>query len=414
MRGSVIIADDCETPVNSMTQDMRERLRHQVAEFENVLIPGGDIVFLGTPASKDSLYDYLMDTEVYRFKSWPARFPKSGEVVRDTAEEVLAAIEKNSEVIGTSTWPERFDDEELAVREASEGRTIFQMQFMMRCTGDDLQCPLKLRDLIVHPCDRNKAPISIVWGTNNDRGGSTRCEEIRSLGFDGDALYSPIMFDSEWAAYSGTKMWIDPSGRGADSTGYCVISHLFGKLYCKACGGLPGGYSTGVLEELSLIAKAHDAREIYVESNFGMDMFVELLSPVLRRHFVPRGSEEMPEGWGATVEGVRTSGQKEVRICNALEPLLGSHRLIIDPSVAANEDLQSQLVSITRDRNSLKHEDELEALAMCVKMWEDVLQADPAVSAQQQREQWIEDKLRAHYEELGLVGPQRPRWFQHN
>ena len=60
-RADLIIADDSESPNNSDTQMMREKLAERVKEFDAVLKPGGEIVYLGTPQTEDSLYNRLED-----------------------------------------------------------------------------------------------------------------------------------------------------------------------------------------------------------------------------------------------------------------------------------------------------------------------------------------------------------------
>lgn len=412
-RSTCIIADDCETPENTMTLEQRDRLRERVKEFDNILIPGGDIIFLGTPGHMESLYTKLAESG-YTFKSWPAKLPSTDEMVDDLSDELRDMLEAGVEV-GTPVWPERFTTEELLEREASEGRSTFGMQYMMLThLGDGLQYPLVLRDFIVFPVQRNKAPLTIAWGTTNDRGGSTRCEDIPSLGFGTDGYYSPIMYDNDWTEYTGTKMWIDPSGRGADKTAYCIVSHLNGTLFVKALGGFDGGYSTQVLEGLAYQAKQHGAREIFVEDNFGQGMFRQLFEPVLQRHFAERGSEEYPDGWGATLEGVRVIGQKEVRIITSLEPVMNQKRLVLHPDVARNEELQRQLTRITRERNCLRHDDEVESLAMCVKQWEDIMNTDSARGANRKRQEWIDEKLNEQYEAMGIIARNENRWFQHH
>ena len=406
MRSSVLVGDDCESATNTQTLEQRDKLRELVKEFDNILIPGGDIIFLGTPHHQESLYDKLAESG-YAFKSWPAKIPTSEERCPDLTDELAEKLDSGEMKPGDSVWPERFTQDELAEREASEGRSTFAMQYMMLThVGDSLRTPLVLRDFIVFPVQRDKAPLTISWGTTNDRGGSTRCEDIISLGFGTDGFHAPIMYDSDWKEYSGTKMWIDPSGAGADSTAYAVCSHLNGYVFVKAVGGLQGGYSTDVLEKLALVAKEHRAREIFVEDNFGQGMFIQLLQPILRRH--------TDEGWGASIEGVRVHGQKEVRIITALEGPLNQHRIVIHPDVAANEELQRQLTRITRDRNCLRHDDEVEALAMCVKQWEDAMGRDPITSADKTRQDWIDDKLKEHYAAMGLISGASTNWIQHH
>ena len=73
------------------------------------------------------------------------------------------------------------------------------------------------------------------------------------------------------------------------------------------------------------------------------------------------------------------------------------------PDVAANEDLQRQITRITRDRNCLGHDDEVEALAMCCIQWQDVMNLDPDQSADRIRENFIKKQLGIHYAAYGLA-----------
>ena len=82
---------------------------------------------------------------------------------------------------GDPVWGSRFPAQELLEREASEGRSSYAMQYMMLThLGTGLDCPLKLKDFMVFPVMRDKAPMTIAWGTTNDRCGTTRLEEVTS------------------------------------------------------------------------------------------------------------------------------------------------------------------------------------------------------------------------------------------
>lgn len=64
-QANIIVADDVETSENARTPDSRDSMRHRVTEFENVMLPGGEIIFLGTSHNEDSIYDHL--------RSWATR-----------------------------------------------------------------------------------------------------------------------------------------------------------------------------------------------------------------------------------------------------------------------------------------------------------------------------------------------------
>lgn len=400
-RATLIIGDDVETAVNTITLEMRQRLRELVKEFENIIVPGGDIIYLGTPWHEESLYWSIAEAG-YEFRSYPARVPKDEKVpflapeVRDMADNGKA---------GSSIWPDRFTTLDLMEREAAEGRTTFLMQYqMVTDLSDGDRYPLTLKDAIVFPVLTDKAPISIAWGQRNDRGGTTRCEDIPSLGFGTDGWYSPIFFDDEWHAYTGTVMWIDPSGRGKDKTAYAVVSHLHGYLWVHEVKGLDGGFSPATLDTLANAAKRTKARRVLVEDNFGQGMFVSLLEPYLQRL--------RDEEWGASIEPVRVSGQKEIRIITALEPVLNQHRLVVHPDVARNQDLQRQWTRITRQRQCLSHDDEIEALAMACNAWQLDLAVDPEKARQRTLDLEQERRIRESYAAIGRSMPSA-RWHRH-
>ncbi len=51
-RADLILADDVEVPNTAWTIGMREKLLHSVGEFNAILKPGGEIMFLGTPKQR--------------------------------------------------------------------------------------------------------------------------------------------------------------------------------------------------------------------------------------------------------------------------------------------------------------------------------------------------------------------------
>ena len=189
---------------------------------------------------------------------------------------------------------------------------------------------------------------------------------------------------------------IDPSGRGSDETAYAVIKMLNGYLYVVECAGVDGGYSTPALEHLAGKAKEHSVNVVLIESNFGDGMFTELLKPILNKTYP------------TTIEEVRHSKQKELRIIDTLEPILNQHRLVVDPKViqqdydsvqrypaeqAQRYMLTYQLTRITKDRGSLAHDDRLDVLAMGVKYFVDQMAADANLLIDERKEEVLRKEL---------------------
>lgn len=394
-RANHIIADDIEVPNNSMTEDMREKLLHAVGEFESIMIPEkGRITYLGTPQTEESIYVKLRDNNGYDCRIWPARYPtlEKAESYRGSlAPTIQNTIERLEHMINKPTDPERFGNDELMEREAAMGRTAFTLQFMLDTTlSDQARYPLKLKDLVVMNLNHEKAPAQVQYASGPEQ----HVKDLKNIGFNGDKWYRPMWMSDEWLPYEGRVMSIDPSGRGSDELGWSVVFHLHGNLFLMDAGGLQGGYETETLETLSKIAKTWRVNEIVIESNFGDGMFKNLLQPVLSR-----------TGCGAGITEERANIQKEKRICDTLEPVMGSHRLIINKSLIERDikwcetnpkfSLFYQMTRITRDRGALRHDDRLDSLAQAVKYYLESMGRDERTAADSYRESLKEADLKA-------------------
>ena len=405
-RADLIVADDVEVPNNSMTQTMRDKLSESVKEFDAVLKPDGTIVYLGTPQTEMSLYETLPERG-YETRIWPSRYPNHTQVLRYNnrlAPFIQERLDTAKVKEGDPTDPMRFDDEDLLERELSYGRSGFNLQFQLDTSLSDAdRYPLKLSDLIIMACDDTTAPEKPVWS----RDGKNKITDLPNVGLPGDSYYAPETKLGDWLPYSGSVMAVDPSGRGKDECGYAVVKMLNGYLYVTECGGIQGGYNESNLRALSVIAKRNAVNMIIIESNFGDGMFMELWKPVLMKIYQ------------VTMEEIRSNVQKERRICDTIEPVMNSHRLVIDPKVIENDYktvqhypaelqckymLMHQMTRITRDKGALTHDDRLDALAMAVKYWVDQMAADADVKIRDRRDELFDMELEKFV--AGIVGSQ--------
>ena len=394
-RADVLIADDIEVPNNSATQGMRDKLSEAVKEFDAILKPNGRIIYLGTPQNQESLYNKLPDRG-YKVRIWPARYPNEDQLVSlgdKLAPKVKRELENDPELVGKSTDPDRFNDYDLAEREASYGRSGFALQFMLDTRLSDAErYPLKVSDLVVMDIPTQEAPEKVSWAS----GEQYVVQELPNVAFNGDHYHRPMFISDQFVEYSGSVMSIDPSGRGKDETGYAVVKMLNGYLYVLRCGGVAGGYSEEALQKLSLIAKEEQVNEIIVESNFGDGMFNQLITPVLSKiHPV-------------TLSEVRHNTQKEKRIIDVLEPVMNQHKLVIDKKVIKQDyestqhlppeqslryQLMYQLTRVTAERGALSNDDRLDSLAMAVQYWVDAMAQDADRQINSRREEMLMDEI---------------------
>jgi hypothetical protein len=417
-RADVIVADDVETPKTAYTQTMRDRLWEAVKEFDAVLTTNEkeqSIIYLGTPQTEMSLYNELPNRG-YMARIWPARFP-TPELARYYGAKLAPKIMEwsNSVQPGDAIDPDRFDDHDLLQRELSYGKTGFSLQFMLdtRLT-DENKYPLKLRDLMVFNVGLEKAPQLIHYGSGPEQ--TIPPQILPMVGLPGDRWFRPMMVDKDpttWRPYQGSVLSIDPSGRGSDETAYAVAKMLHGNIWVPAAGGLPGGYDRATLERLAKIAQIQKVNWIRVESNFGDGMFTELFKPILRKIHP------------CTIEEVRNSKQKELRIIDTLEPVMNQHRLIVDEELIRkdaeraasdqrNYSLFYQMSRITRQRGALGHDDAIDVLADAVAYWVDKMGKEQQEAYDERRQEELERALKDfvnHAIGTGPGSPNGPTWF---
>lgn len=393
-RASLLISDDVEGQQNSATEKRRQDLLNQVAEYEAILqtSDNSQILVLGTPQSSESIYNRLRD-KGYVTRIYPARYPDDVSSYNGClADYLVQDVAKNPSLVNTST-DSRFSEEDLLQRELSYGRSGFKLQFMLDTTLSDAEkYPLKTKDLIVTDLSSKDAPTKLVWSSQS----RDSIQDIPNVGFTGDTLQRPSVQES-YGLYEGSILAVDPSGRGKDEMGWCVVNHLLGKVFVPAFGGISGGYTESNLVFLAEKAKEYGVNKVVVESNFGDGMFNSLLTPVLNAIYP------------CALEEVRNNIQKEKRIIDTLEPLMNQHRLVFDYTAIRKDveyglsdpkaiyySLMYQMTHITQERGALVHDDRLDVLALGVQYWNDygILKQNSDDALVIYKKKQIEDELK--------------------
>ena len=403
-RANTIIADDIEVPKNSATETQRERLGELVKEFDAVIKPGGEIIYLGTPQLAQSLYN-VIQKRGYTCRIWPARYTDGKD--KEGADRyngslgrlIMEALKRDPSLAGQTTEPSRFSELDLTEREASYGNSGFALQFMLDTSLSDAnRFPLKTRDLMVMDVRDKEGPVQITWAS----GPQQHLAQYENIGLNGDKFYGPMYISKDWDKWNGTVMYIDPSGRGADETAYAVTRMLNGVIYLVRWGGFNDGHGDTTMEALATIAKDEGVNEVSIEDNFGDGMWLKLFSPTLHRIHP------------CTTTEYKVSGQKEVRIINKLEPILNQHRLVMTPQVIEKDLKDSdtklevsgiyQLTHLTKDRGSLKHDDRVDVLAEAVGHWVEQVAKDTKTAEKTHKDKLLDIALRAHQKACGAIG----------
>lgn len=168
-------------------------------------------------------------------------------------------------------------------------------------------------------------------------------------------------------------------GKNGDETAYAIIKLMGTTIYIYDIGAVKGGYEAEALMQLVMSAQNAECKEVFIEKNYGNGAHVAALKPYFEKHHP------------VNIEAVQESGQKELRIIDVLEPVLSTHRLVVRPEVVQrdmetiqaysaesrmNFSLFHQMSHITRDKDCLKHDDRLDALAGAVRQVVDSLDYD--------------------------------------
>jgi hypothetical protein len=399
-RADLLIADDVEVANNSGTQTQRDKLNEAVKEFDAIIKPKGQIVYLGTPQNEMSLYNELQQRG-YKCRIWTVLYPESlseREFYGDRLAKIIAdKYDENPDLYaGKPTDPRRFDEEEIYKRRLSYGKAGFALQFMLNTNlSDQEKYPLKVQDLMIANLSLDEANLKWYW--SNDR--QLRINDLPCVALKGDYFYEPQGRSTEVYEYNGTVMAVDPSGRGKDETSYAVVKYLNGYLFVLEVGGTREGYSDSTLRQLANKAKIYGVNEIVVEGNFGDGMFSKLFAPVLNAIHPCRITE------------VKNYAQKEARIIDTLEPVMMRHKLIVHKQVILDDyqvyenapaySLIYQMTRLSRDRGALAHDDRLDALCMAVAYWLEVMDRDEEQGVLEQMEarleQWLDPEKGIFY-----------------
>lgn len=404
-RATLLIADDVESYKLARTATMREQLMQNCRDFASIVQEAaGRIVYLGTPQTDSSIYNQLPQMG-FAVRIWPGRYPTPEQM--DNYGAALAPYIKGAmdldpdlrtgggldESQGQPTDPQLMPESSLQEKEMKQGPAFFQLQHMLSTKlSDALRYPLRPINLVVMRLG-DKLPLNVVRGMSHDyvkdyTSGSLKVQ-----------LTAPQYISQDVAKPAVRHMRIDPAGGGAngDETGYAVTEHLNGNVFARAVGGVPGGYNDKDLMELAQIVMKWDPDVLDIEKNFGFGAFTKVFEPYLTK-----------VGWVGAINETFESTNKEKRIIDTLEPVMGRGSLIIDESIILDDwastqrhpmdkrqtyCLMQQIAKITRDPKCLIHDDRLDAFAGSVGFWVRQLNQDSDRKEAEAREAELAAKM---------------------
>lgn len=389
-RASLVVADDIEINVNSATEDMRQKLLHKVKEFEAILIPDqpSSCIFLGTPQSIESVYNKLD----YKTVILPAQVPEDISIYEGKLDPWIL----NQGLPGEAVDKIRFPEEELLFRKANTGLAYYRLQYLLDTTLSDQQkYPLKLSDLITHSFTYEAVPNNIAYASDSQY----HINELTNIGFSGDGFRRPLMVSKEYEEFDFKVMSIDPAGKGGkDETTWAILGVKNGLVFVLDVSGTFEGYSRKGLTILASKAKEYEVNEIIIEKNWGDGMFRSLFEPILAQIYP------------CTLTDISSTGQKEVRIINTVEPLTTNHKIVISRELVERDIREAishndktvysflyQFTRLTRDRGCLIHDDKIDAFGMACEYVKHMVMVSPEEMLNRVKERefddWLNDKI---------------------
>ena len=228
-RADLLIPDDIESNKNGLSATQRAQLLHLSKEFSSICTHG-DILYLGTPQSKDSIYNTLQGRG-FEIRIWPGRYPTEGEEERYAGRISPLIVQRMREnpalrtgggidgTRGQPTDPQRYNDAELVEKELDKGPEDFQLQYMLDTSlVDALRQQLRLSDLIVANFSPELLPEVVAW--------QAAAKYEVELGPDFPVTLAKMYYaaptESHFVAPKDVFMYIDPAGGGADEIGIGV------------------------------------------------------------------------------------------------------------------------------------------------------------------------------------------------
>lgn len=404
-RADLLIADDIESSKNSESEIQREKLRKLTRDFTSICSKG-KIVYLGTPQSIDSVYNSL-PSRGYTVRVWTGRYPTEKEEQNygnALAPLLQERMRENPDLRtgggptgerGKPTDPVLLDEETLTKKEIDQGSAYFQLQHMLDTRLMDAdRYPLKVGKLVFMTIPQQRIPLFVDWLPSPEY----QIHTSQDYPIDLD-LYEIHGHGDDFAEFQGTHMYIDPSGGGknGDEMAWAVTKFRSGYVYLVDIGGIPGGLHEENQNYIANLAEKWKPDQIDFEDNFGAGAFRQVITPViLKKH-------------RCAIEGVYETGQKELRIIDTLEPLIGGQRLIVEKDLIELDwkrcgkygleirslySLFFQMARLTRDKGSLGHDDRLDALAGSCRHWTDMLAVDKEKEhAKAKQEAWRQMRM---------------------
>lgn len=436
-RADFILADDIETPRNSMTQTEREKLLQLTKEFAALCITGA-ILYLGTPQTKDSIYRAL-PARGYDVRVWCGRYPTKEELERYSAGVTIApmimeklqadpTLQEGGGITGKRgkpTDPTYITELVLQEKELEYGEEGFNLQYMLDTTlSDALRTKIKLSDMLILGCNKDSVPETLQYNADPQRLFKDSTPPISD-----SRMYWAAGVSDVFIPFEHKIMTLDPAGSGGDELSYAVGGATNSYIYLLSLGGFAGGMTEANMNSVLMKMLEYGVKVLDIEQNMGhgtvLMLFLAQLDK-LKNWALQKHDDILPmlaktdmthQQFHAALSGIGVTqyysvGQKERRIIDTISPITRRHKLVVALS-AIQEDWEHcqqhssekriqfsalyQLANITYDRGSLVHDDRADCIQRLVEVLKGFLAKDDEKAAIKRVEQaaasWVANPM---------------------
>lgn len=408
-RADLLIPDDIETTKNGLTQTQRAHLLLLSKEFTSICAEG-HILYLGTPQTKDSIYNTLPGRG-FEVRIWPGRFPSADEMekygsrlapsiaAKIAADPSLQTGGGNDGRRGKPTDPERYGEAALCEKELDQGPEGFQLQYMLDTSLSDAQRQqLKMSDFIIANFSWESVPEVVPYRADP----SMLVPLAATFPVAQTKLYYAANAQTTYRSLQDLMMFIDPAGGGADEMGVAVSGACGPYIHLLRVMGLRGGLVAANIKRILETLLYYKIKYVRVESNMGHGLFeMNLLGELAKAAADWNGAPE-PFFKEVAVEGEYSTGQKERRIIDSMVSAMQRHYVVVHQEVFRDDEecgqqhpvdkrnlysFWAQVSNITTDRKSLAHDDRIEAAAGAIRYHKSRLIEDEAQAAKRRAEE---------------------------
>lgn len=427
-RAGLLVADDVETVDNAMTPAQRDKLERLTGEFSSI-VTHGKVLYLGTPQTKDSIYNRL-PAKGYKITVFTARYPtkenmeKYGDrlarYIREDIEKHGATLQTGggiSKKMGKPVDPMRYTEEDLIKKEEEQGAELFELQFMLNTDlADALRQQLKLSDLIVANFSPDRLPEKLDWACIQQN----QARFPTAFGVPDAIMYHPIIPQCEWVDRDPNLTWafVDPAGGGGDELAWSIATSQAPYIHWLDTKGLRGGFIQVNSDAMIDSFIKWKVTRVRVETNMGHGLFeINLKKCIAERISDYEKSIKKDRSLfnelqpkidilkRIAIESEFSKGQKERRIIDSLVTMMQRHQLVVHQTVfesdaecnmeyGLSEKRYSafyQMENITTDRNSLFKDDRLETVAGVCRMFKEALLVDADKASEKRREEALRE-----------------------